>query len=248
MQLFAAVGGKSLFDEMYLLQTMATYLDAVSLAHLQETCTSSYVSMKSIAWKDVWVDRDDASKIIPTFISSLQSFDMAELLSRMNTTVFFDWASTNIFSESLPDMEVLLCAMHQFPMLEVVLIGHCGIELQTHVANAFALSRAESIRDLLVATGVSRNRISVLSAGKSQVINISVGEDAWVNRRVEFKFHLNCSYIHPEASYVRYDCTTMSSSVLDELRMTELTHRVSDQTLVEDEDGNVFSMPILTFA
>jgi peptidoglycan-associated lipoprotein len=73
--------------------------------------------------------------------------------------------------------------LNRYPNTRVTLEGHCDERGTREYNLALGQRRANSARDVLVASGVSGSRISVISYGKDRPAQLGSSEDAWAQNR-----------------------------------------------------------------
>ena len=97
--------------------------------------------------------------------------------------VYFDYDKYDIRADAAPVLEAQAAWLRRYPGVHVRVEGNCD-ERGTREYN-FALGgrRANSVREFLVAHGVSGDRIDTVSYGKERPIDAGENDAAWAHNR-----------------------------------------------------------------
>lgn len=97
--------------------------------------------------------------------------------------VYFDFNDYNLRADARPILDAQSAWLGRYPAVRVRIEGNCD-ELGTREYNfALGARRANSVRDYLIAHGVSDGRIETISYGKERPIDTGSGEDAQAHNR-----------------------------------------------------------------
>ncbi len=102
-------------------------------------------------------------------------------------TVYFPFNSSNLRTNAISTLDINAEVLKKFPSLKIQVEGHCDERGSVQYNLALGEKRAESIKDYLVASGISSDRISTISFGKERPISLEHNEMSWSkNRRGNF--------------------------------------------------------------
>jgi len=102
-------------------------------------------------------------------------------------TVYFPFNSSNLRTNAISALDINTEVLKKFPSLKVQVEGHCDERGSVQYNLALGEKRAQSIKDYLVASGISSDRISTISFGKERPISVEHNEMSWSkNRRGNF--------------------------------------------------------------
>lgn len=102
--------------------------------------------------------------------------------------IYFVEGTETLTPESLPLLEVLKTSLAAIPAGEVIVTGHTDRVGSVADNDRLSVGRAEAVRELLVAAGVARERITVGGRGEREPVVPTADEvDEPRNRRVEIK-------------------------------------------------------------
>jgi OOP family OmpA-OmpF porin len=102
--------------------------------------------------------------------------------------VGFDFGSSNLKMESYPILLHAIMVLKQNPDLRVEIEGHTDNIGSVNTNRALALRRANTVKEYLVAGGISANRLSTVGYGESRpVADNKTDAGRAMNRRIEFK-------------------------------------------------------------
>jgi len=170
----------------FVLQSVAFFLDAKSLAKLLVSCKLAQRELTSrelLQW--ICSVRD-----MRLGCSRMEQLRIAECVSKLRTRLEFEWGSVELNSTAKAILAQFAELIRRHPSISVILEGHCGIDAPNYMARPFSLQRAQSVLEEMVACGVERSRLSVQGFGKRRALaaqsgrtRLLAGED--INRRVE---------------------------------------------------------------
>ena len=107
-------------------------------------------------------------------------------------TIHFDFDSTLVRPSDMANIQAIADYLNIHTDCALLIEGHCD----ERGTNEFNLSlgeyRAQSVRDALMARGVSTSRMQTISYGEERPADPGHNESAWAaNRRAEFSFYQN---------------------------------------------------------
>ena len=109
-----------------------------------------------------------------------------DLVANVGDRIFFDFNSQTIRADQRPVLQRQAEWMGRYPDVRVQVEGHTDERGTREYNLALGQRRANSTRDVLVASGVNGARISTISYGKDRPAALGSDEAAWAqNRRVE---------------------------------------------------------------
>lgn len=113
----------------------------------------------------------------------------ADLFGKNVKDVFFDFNKADIHGEETSIAQADAQFLNQHPDVKVVVEGHCDDRGSEEYNLALGSSRANSLKEALTTSGVSADRISVMSYGKEKPFCSSDDEECWQqNRRDHFVY------------------------------------------------------------
>jgi peptidoglycan-associated lipoprotein len=102
-------------------------------------------------------------------------------------TIYFDYDRAAIRDDARSIMDGNSAWMKKFRTAKVLVEGHCDERGTEEYNLALGEKRAKAAQDYLLSTGVSADRLKIISYGKSQPLNPGHDESAWqMNRRAQF--------------------------------------------------------------
>lgn len=102
-------------------------------------------------------------------------------------TVYFAFNSSQLSSATTGQLNANVEFLQNNPTVDVQIEGHADERGGIQYNLALGERRAKSVRDYLVARGISSNRISIISYGKERPVAEGNDESAWSkNRRANF--------------------------------------------------------------
>ena len=101
-------------------------------------------------------------------------------------TLYFRFESEELTAESRADIPRVLQVVKEHPAPEVLVIGHTDTTGKAARNVRLGLRRAQTVRDLLIASNLDRSTIEVVSYGETDLL-VKTGDEVFEprNRRVE---------------------------------------------------------------
>ncbi|MFQ6069031.1 MAG: peptidoglycan-associated lipoprotein Pal [Candidatus Aminicenantales bacterium] len=116
-------------------------------------------------------------------MKSLEEINREAPLKRIH----FDYDEYYIREDAKPTLEANAAWLREHPTVKILIEGHCDERGTEEYNLALGERRASSTRDYLVSLGISAERITIISYGKSQPLDPGHNEVSWQkNRRAEF--------------------------------------------------------------
>lgn len=97
--------------------------------------------------------------------------------------VYFDTDQYDIRDDARPVLEAQAAWLRRYPGVQVRIEGNADERGTREYNLALGARRANSVRNFLVAQGVSADRIATISFGKEQPLDAGTGEEAWQRNR-----------------------------------------------------------------
>lgn len=107
----------------------------------------------------------------------------AELAANVGDRVFFDLNKFDLKAQARETLDRQAAWLKQYPNVTVRIEGHCDERGTREYNLALGQRRAASVRDYLVALGVSASRIEVISYGKERPEVAGSNAEAWTQNR-----------------------------------------------------------------
>ncbi|OQC08857.1 MAG: Outer membrane lipoprotein Omp16 precursor [Candidatus Hydrogenedentes bacterium ADurb.Bin101] len=102
-------------------------------------------------------------------------------------TVYFDYNSSNLRSDSMATLRENAEKIKQVPGVMIQVAGHCDSRGTQEYNLALGERRALAVRQYLIQLGIPGDRLITISYGKEFPAAMGESEDAWSrNRRAEF--------------------------------------------------------------
>jgi peptidoglycan-associated lipoprotein len=102
-------------------------------------------------------------------------------------TIYFAYDSSAISSDSRETLKANAEFLKANTTVTVQVEGHCDERGSVQYNLALGERRAKSVREFLVASGIAKNRVTVISFGKERAVAFGHDEEAWSkNRRGNF--------------------------------------------------------------
>jgi peptidoglycan-associated lipoprotein len=114
---------------------------------------------------------------------SVRPGSQEDLVANVGDRVFFLTDRTTIAADQRPVLERQSAWLAQYPAVQVTVEGHADERGTREYNLALGQRRANSARDVLVASGVSGSRLSTVSFGKDRPAALGSTEDAWAQNR-----------------------------------------------------------------
>jgi peptidoglycan-associated lipoprotein len=106
-----------------------------------------------------------------------------DLVANVGDRVFFDFDSSQVRADQRPVLQRQSEWMGRFPDVRVQVEGHTDERGTREYNLALGQRRANSARDVLVASGVNGARITTISYGKDRPSALGSDEAAWAQNR-----------------------------------------------------------------
>lgn len=106
-----------------------------------------------------------------------------DLVVNVGDRVFFDFDKYNLKAEARAVLEKQAAWLNKYRVVTINVEGHCDERGTREYNLALGERRANSVKDYLVALGVSADRIRTISYGKERPVALGSNEDAWRQNR-----------------------------------------------------------------
>lgn len=107
----------------------------------------------------------------------------------INEDIYFLFDSTTLSTEARQALDMKAKWMQANPGSTVIIEGHCDNRGTAEYNLALGEARAITVKNYMVALGISANRMEVVSYGEERPLVDGDGETAWArNRRAHFAF------------------------------------------------------------
>jgi peptidoglycan-associated lipoprotein len=107
-----------------------------------------------------------------------------DLAATAGDRVFFAFDRSDINVEGQQTLEKQAAWLKQYPNVDVRIEGHCDERGTREYNLALGERRANAVKNVLIAEGVSPARVSTISYGKERPIVLGHDEEAWAQNRV----------------------------------------------------------------
>lgn len=107
----------------------------------------------------------------------------ADLVVNVGDRVFFGYDRYDLSAEARDVLEAQAQWLQQYPALGVTVEGHCDERGTREYNLALGERRANSVKNYLVALGVSPSRVTTISYGKERPAAPGSNEQAWSQNR-----------------------------------------------------------------
>ncbi|MFZ5720526.1 MAG: peptidoglycan-associated lipoprotein Pal [Pseudomonadota bacterium] len=97
--------------------------------------------------------------------------------------VYFDTDQHEVRADARPILDAQAAWLRRYPTVRVRIEGNADERGTREYNLALGARRANSVRNYLVAQGISADRIATISFGKEQPIDPGTGEEAWQKNR-----------------------------------------------------------------
>ncbi len=119
----------------------------------------------------------------PTAIAGPTPGSQEHLVVNVGDRVFYDFDRSDLRPEARATVEALSVWMNTYPGTALAVEGHADERGTREYNLALGEQRANSVRDYLVALGISSNRLSTISYGKERPAVLGSNEEAWAQNR-----------------------------------------------------------------
>jgi peptidoglycan-associated lipoprotein len=106
-----------------------------------------------------------------------------DLVANVGDRVFFDFDKYNLKPDARATLEKQAAWMKQFASVTVSIEGHCDERGTREYNLALGERRANSVKDFLIALGISPSRVKTISYGKERPVALGSDEQAWTQNR-----------------------------------------------------------------
>lgn len=106
-----------------------------------------------------------------------------DLVVNVGDRVFFDFDKYNLGTEARRILEKQAVWLKKYRVVTITVEGHCDERGTREYNLALGERRANSVKDYLVALGVSADRIRTISYGKERPVALGSNEAAWAQNR-----------------------------------------------------------------
>jgi peptidoglycan-associated lipoprotein len=106
-----------------------------------------------------------------------------DLVANVGDRVFFDFDKYNLKPDARAILEKQAAWMKQFASVTVSIEGHCDERGTREYNLALGERRANSVKDFLIALGISPSRVKTISYGKERPVALGSDEQAWTQNR-----------------------------------------------------------------
>jgi peptidoglycan-associated lipoprotein len=107
-----------------------------------------------------------------------------DLAATAGDRVFFAFDRSDIDAEGRETLRKQADWLNRYPNVDVRIEGHCDERGTREYNLALGARRANAVKNVLIAEGVSPARISTISYGKDRPIVLGSNEEAWAQNRV----------------------------------------------------------------
>jgi peptidoglycan-associated lipoprotein len=134
---------------------------------------------------------DEGTRVAPPKLSEEEIFD-SKSLDQVNQEmpldmIHFDYDEYFIRPDAKPILESNAAWLKKFQKAKVLIEGHCDERGTEDYNLALGERRAQSTQEYLISLGVPRDRLRIISYGKSQPLEPGHDEFSWAkNRRAQF--------------------------------------------------------------
>jgi peptidoglycan-associated lipoprotein len=112
-----------------------------------------------------------------------------ELFSQNIKDIYFDYDKSDIRADQQSSIQADVAFLQQHPNISFTVEGHCDERGSTEYNLALGDSRASSVKNALVAAGISADRVKTTSLGKEKPFCTESNEACWQqNRRGHFVY------------------------------------------------------------
>jgi peptidoglycan-associated lipoprotein len=115
--------------------------------------------------------------------STIRPGSQEDLVANVGDRVFFDFDSSQVRADQRPVLQRQAEWMGRFPTVQVQVEGHTDERGTREYNLALGQRRANSARDVLVASGVAGARVTTISYGKDRPSALGSDEAAWAQNR-----------------------------------------------------------------
>jgi peptidoglycan-associated lipoprotein len=106
-----------------------------------------------------------------------------DLVQSAGDRVFFDTDRNSLTQQATTTLDRQSAWLQQYPQVNIWVAGNCDERGTEEYNLALGQRRATADRDYLVAHGIARGRIEIISYGKSRPIDAASTTEAWAQNR-----------------------------------------------------------------
>jgi peptidoglycan-associated lipoprotein len=107
-----------------------------------------------------------------------------DLAATAGDRVFFAFDRSDIDAEGRQTLQKQAAWLQRYPNVAVRIEGHCDERGTREYNLALGERRANAVKQVLIAEGISPSRMSTISYGKERPIVVGSNEEAWAQNRV----------------------------------------------------------------
>ena len=115
--------------------------------------------------------------------SSIRPGSQEDLRANVGDRIFFETDRSTVAADQRPVLERQARWLAQYSSVQVTVEGHADERGTREYNLALGQRRANSARDVLVASGVAGSRLSTISYGKDRPAALGSDESAWAQNR-----------------------------------------------------------------
>jgi peptidoglycan-associated lipoprotein len=117
-------------------------------------------------------------------VSTIVPGSQQDLAATAGDRVFFAFDRSDIDAEGQQTLQKQAGWLQHYPNVDVRIEGHCDERGTREYNLALGERRANAVKNVLIAEGISASRISTISYGKERPIVPGSTEEAWAQNRV----------------------------------------------------------------
>lgn len=119
--------------------------------------------------------------------SNTDNIIIAKLINEGYITAYFDFNKTQPTNESSEGIDFILTFLRNYPNASINIIGHADEVGNSDNNVKLANERAQSVKNTLVKAGINANRMSIISEGEDNSVDVTSENARRLVRRVTFK-------------------------------------------------------------
>lgn len=116
-------------------------------------------------------------------LGSVRPGSQEDLVANVGDRVFFEFDSSSVRGDQRDVLVRQAGWLNQYPQVKATIEGHTDERGTREYNLALGQRRANSARDVLVASGVAGSRLSTISYGKDRPAALGSDESAWAQNR-----------------------------------------------------------------
>jgi peptidoglycan-associated lipoprotein len=126
--------------------------------------------------------KSDAGSSMAKKVGEMPGSD-GDFVVNVGDRVFFDLDKYSLSADARGTLERQAAWLKKYPSVTIAIEGHCDERGTREYNLALGERRANSVKDHLVALGISPGRINTLSYGKERPVALGSSEAAWSQNR-----------------------------------------------------------------